>query len=192
MMDVKNQNSRVGTILVGIAILLVSLAIPGHTKSLFSNSQLASAKTPMSAVVNLSVDKDSFDEGADVIVHVTIKNPTRSSIRILKWFTPLDGVERPLFTVLRNGEAVPYVGKLVKRAAPKERDYITLKAGKSMRSDVKLSDYYAFLVPGRYEITYNVTSPQLYLENGIGRSNDGRLGSNIVNLVVKGRVSLAH
>jgi peptidyl-Lys metalloendopeptidase len=191
-MEAKKQNLWAWKTLFGVVILIALFAILSHKNLRFANSQGVSAKTPMSAVVGLSVDRGSFDESDDVIVHVTITNPNSSSIRILKWFTPLGGVERSLFTVSRNGEPVPYAGRMVKRAAPKEKDYIALMAGECMTSDVQLSDYYAFSVSDNYKVMYDVTSLQLYMEDEIGQLNDGRLASNTLSLFIKGRASPVH
>jgi len=163
-----------------------------HVASALGNSRSGhtqgdSARPPMSAVVVLGVDRTSFDRTEDVILHVTITNPTGHSLRILKWFTPLDGVERSLFTVMRDGERVSYLGKMVKRAAPTDKDYITLRAGESMTTDVDLSEYYALSVSGNYDVKYDVTSIQLYAENEEGRFNNGRLTSNALHLFIEGR-----
>jgi peptidyl-Lys metalloendopeptidase len=170
-------------------ILVVFLAIFGVKNLLSSHTQGVSAKAPMSAVVSLSTDKVSFDETEDVILHVTITNPNSYPIRILKWFTPLDGIERSLFTVLRNGELIRYKGRMIKRAAPTDKDYITLKEGESVTSDVNLSQYYALSVSDNYEVTYDVTSLQLYVEKEIGQLNNGRLTSNTLSMFIKGHTA---
>jgi len=186
-MNAKDQISMKRKTLYGVLILVVFLGVFGVRSLLSTNAQGVSAKAPMSAVVSLSIDKISFDETEDVVLHVAITNPNSYSIRILKWFTPLDGVERSLFTVLRNGEPVPYVGRMVKRAAPTDKDYITLMAGESVTSDVNLSDYYVLSVSDDYEVMYDVTSLQLYVEKEIGQLNDGRLTSNTLSMFIKER-----
>ena len=175
-----------------VALLFVSsgtaafaeTAPPGH-------AQGDSAGAPMRAVVVLRVDRTSFDKTEDAILHVTITNPTSHSLRLLRWFTPLDGVERSLFTVTRNGEAVFYLGKMVKRAAPTDKDYLTLAAGESVTRDINLSEYYALSVSGSYEVKYDVTSIQLYADTQVGKFNSGRLTSNVLHLYIEGRSAAA-
>ncbi len=191
-MNPKNQILRRRIFLAGGVVLVILLAVFGFRKYLFADTQGASAKAPMSAVVSLSVDKESFAESDDVIVHVAITNPNDFPIRILKWFTPLNGVERSLFTVTRNGEPVPYIGKMVKRAAPTEADYITLEPGASVTSDVNLAEVYALSVSDHYQVAYDVTSLQLYVEYEIVQLNNGRLTSNTVTMFVKGRTAPVH
>lgn len=186
-MNSKSQISWNRIILIGIVILIILAAIFSLRNFPFFNTQQASARAPMSATVNLSVDKESFGASDDVLVHVTITNPNNYPIRILKWFTPINGLERSLFTITKNGGVVPYIGRMVKRAEPTEKDYITLEAGGSVTSDVNLSEYYDLSSSDNYEVAYDVTSLQLYVETEIGALNDGRLNSNTVKMFITGR-----
>ena len=187
-MHIKNQISLTHISLYGLLILSVFLIAFGVKSLLSARAQGTSAKTPAGAVVSLSADKEDFDAAEDVTLHVTITNPNDFSIRVLKWFTPLEGVEQPLFTVTRDGEPVTYLGVMVKRPAPTEQDYITLKAGESLTSDVNLSAYYDLSVSGNYEVMYDVTSIQLYAEEDYGLLNrTGHLTSNTLTLYIKDR-----
>jgi peptidyl-Lys metalloendopeptidase len=118
------------------------------------------------AVVSLSVEQGAFDSAQDVFVTVNISNPTNHTVRILKWFTPVQGVEEPLFAVMRDGEPVSYIGALYKRPAVTGQDYISLKSGESITSIVNLGDYYDLSEAGEYEIFYAVASFNLFEENG--------------------------
>ncbi len=191
-MNSKSQISWNRIILIGIVILIILAAIFSLRNFPFFNTQQASARAPMSATVNLSVDKESFGASDDVLVHVTITNPNNYPIRILKWFTPINGLERSLFTITKNGGVVPYIGRMVKRAEPTEKDYITLEAGGSVTSDVNLSEYYDLSSSDNYEVAYDVTSLQLYVETEIGALNDGRLNSNTVKMFITGRSTPTH
>ena len=182
-MNGKDQSMK-RTALIGVAVLVIVAAAFAFRN--FS-TQGASAKAPMSAIVSLSVDKESFDGSDDVLVHVTITNPNDYPIRILKWFTPLNGIERSLFTVTRNGESVRYIGRQIKRAEPTEADYITLEAGGSVTADVNLSEYYELSSSDDYEVIYDVTSLQLYVEKAIGELNNGRLSSAPIKMFITGR-----
>ena len=185
-MDTKNQPPKNRTLLIVGVVLMVLIAAFGASKLSFFTKE-ASAKAPMSAVVKLSADKDSFGESDEVIIHVTITNPNSYPIKILKWFTPVNELERSLFTITRNGETVPYVGRMIKRAEPTENDYITIEAGASLTSDVNLARYYNLSSSDNYEVVYDVTSLQLYVEKEIGALNDGRLNSNTLKMFITGR-----
>lgn len=137
------------------------------------------------ATVRLSVDRASFGTGDRVLVKVNISNPTNSQIKILKWFTPAMGVEAPIFSITRDGKAVAYLGKLAKRMAPTDADYITLPPGGSISSEVDLTEYYDLSASGNYSVQYNVASANLYRWDQ-SQSTD-LLTSDSVDLFVEGR-----
>ena len=93
-------------------------------------------------VVTISTTQSEYIASQEVLINVTISNPTRHAVRVLKWFTPAEGVEEPLFTVTRDGEPVPYIGAIYKRPAATGKDYIALKAGESLVRTVNLADSY--------------------------------------------------
>ena len=139
------------------------------------------------AVVSLSVDQDAFDASQDVLVTVTISNPTQHTVRVLKWFTPAEGVEEPLFVVTRDGEPVAYVGAHYKRPAATGQDYISLKAGESISSTVDLGEYYDLSQTGQYEIFYGVGSYNLFDEKGNAFKYRNVLTSEKITVSVEGR-----
>jgi peptidyl-Lys metalloendopeptidase len=187
-MHAKNQISLTHKILYGIMSLAVFLAAFGAGNLPPARAQGTTAKTPTGAVVNISAEKGFFGAAREVTLHVTITNPDESSIRVLRWLIPAEGLTEPLFTVTRDGEPVAYLGMLVKRAAPTEQDYITLAAGESLSRAVNLSDYYDLSVSGNYAIQYDVASVELYAK---ADNNAGRLASNTLNLFIEGRAARA-
>ena len=179
-MQKENQVSMVRKMLYGAMMLMMVLAAFGSW-----NLPNASAKGSLDgATVSLSADSASFGTGDGVVVRVSISNPTNSPIKILKWLTPASGVEGSLFSVTRDGKAVAYLGKFVKRVAPTSSDYITLPVGGSITSKVNLADYYDFSVSGSYAVRYNVASAELYVKDY--QSTDSLI-SNTVDLSVAGR-----
>jgi peptidyl-Lys metalloendopeptidase len=140
----------------------------------------------MHATTQLAVDRTTFAPGDPVIVHVTIANPGRQPISILRWRTPLDGVTAPLFAVTHDGADVRYVGRMTKRPAPTEADYVTLEPGAKVTADVDLAKLYALEAPGRYTVAYEVTSPQLWLPERHSPPSEGRLTSEPLQIVIEG------
>lgn len=150
----------------------------------------AGAQSSSDAVVALRTDQMSFAANQDVVIHVTISNPTNHTVKVLKWYTPAEDVEEPLFAVTRDGERVSYVGPVYKRPAPTGSDYVSLKAGESLERDVRLSDYYDLSVSGVYSIAYDVASWNLSSEKGGGKfKNIETLASNKLDLTIEGRKS---
>lgn len=147
----------------------------------------ASATT--NATVRLASEKLSYDATEPVVVRVTITNSSDHPIRILRWYTPRDGVERSLFTVRRDGDPLSYRGRMVKRAAPTSTDYVPLLPGETLATDVALSPLYDLTTPGRYEIAYDAASPELYAND---EATAGTLRSEPLWLTVTAPASRPH
>ena len=146
----------------------------------------AATNSTMTATVRLATDRTSFAPGEPVIVHVTLSNPGAHRVALLRWRTPLDGVSAPLFTVTRDGAEVPYRGRMVKRPEPTDADYVTLEPGASVTSDVDHAKLHDLAAPGHYVVTYDVTSPQLWLPKKNAPPADGHLVSEPLRFAVEG------
>jgi len=91
----------------------------------------------------------------DVQVLFYIVNGTDTDIEYLPWGTPLEErITADIFTVKHEGgEALGYMGIMVKRAPPVAADYKVLKAGDQLEKLVNLSLLYPTTAAGTYEIT---------------------------------------
>jgi len=138
-------------------------------------------------VVSLSVTQGEFGASEDVFVTVTIFNPNKHTVRVLKWFTASGGVEEPLFSVMRDGEPVSYIGAHYKRPAATGKDYISLKSGASIVNTVNLGDYYDLSQSGQYEVAYGVAAFNLFDEKGNAFKYKDVLVSEKISLKVDGR-----
>ncbi|AWL06347.1 M35 family metallo-endopeptidase [Massilia oculi] len=105
--------------------------------------------------VTVTPVKPTVERGDDVMVRVTLTNTTGATAHLLRWRTPLDGVEAPLFEVRRDGQPVRYLGRRIKRAAPGPSDYVRLDPGASLSKTVELSRLYEMSVTGNYTIRYH-------------------------------------
>jgi len=139
--------------------------------------------------VSLSVAQSQFSSAQDVLVTVTVSNPHRHTVRVLKWFTAAEGVEEPLFAVTRDGEPVAYLGAHYKRPAVTGNDYISLRSGQSISQTVNLAEYYDLSQSGQYEVFYAVASPQLFDEKGNAANSRDTLISEKVSIQVEGRAA---
>ena len=148
----------------------------------------ASAPIPPSVSVSLNVNQPAVRADEGVIVHVTIVNTGETPVRLLKWHTPVDGVQGPLFTITRDGVAASYVGRLYKRPAPTAADYIMLQPGESLVRDVDLAEFYDLSVTGDYTVRYETASWNLFAEDPLTRPETAdSLKSNDVAVWVEGR-----
>ena len=135
--------------------------------------------------VEVTAPRSVIGPSGDVLVRVTLANPTTETMRVLRWNTPADGLSEPLFDVTRDGVPVEYIGPLVKRAAPTAADYLRLEPGATRFYDVDLSEAYSFAAGGAYAIRYRTTANELL---AVGRAKvAGGLVSNEFELVVGGR-----
>jgi len=144
------------------------------------------------ATVTLAVDADSFAADKPVIIHVTLTNPTRHTLKVLKWATPADGIEDRLLSVRRDGVPVSYIGTLFKRPRPVSEDYIQLKAGRSVTFDMDLATGYDLSVSGNYSIIYDAASWDLYSEKGNEKKDADRLTSNEIKIAIAARKVAPH
>jgi peptidyl-Lys metalloendopeptidase len=114
------------------------------------------------AAGGLSVTIDSakafVGSGEPAVVRVTLRNEGAEDGSLLRWQTPLRGVEGNLFNVRLDGESVAYLGRLYKRAEPKAGDYLHLAPGTSATVEIDLARYYDMSRTGEYSIGYRVSA----------------------------------
>jgi len=123
--------------------------------------------------VSLSADKSAFGASESARVNVTLRNTKSKSVKLLKWFTPADGLEESLFVMTREGKAVAFEGPHFKRPAPSAEDYVTLAPGESQTWTVDLGEGYDLSKTGDYSLRFAV----------------GPLTSNTLKLNIEGRES---
>lgn len=165
----------------------VALVLVFSVFMILSGAVFASTGAP---TVVLSADAASFDADQPVVVHVTIANPTKHLLKVLKWHTPSEGVEGPLFKIQRDyGISVGYTGPLFKRPKPTHEDYVSLKPGESITYDVDIASCYDLSVTGYYSIIYDVSSWDLYSENDKGKKDAEHLTSNEIKVWITGRAA---
>lgn len=137
--------------------------------------------------VTVAPVRDKFARSDEVLVRVTLHNRGATPQFLLKWHTPVAGVEAPLFEVLREGQKVTYLGIEVKRPAPGPGDYLRLAPGASLTSTVELSALYEMSVTGPYQLRYRTSSNGLFAASGM-RPVPGALASSQVAIWIDGRL----
>ena len=94
-----------------------------------------------------------------VNVRFSLKNNSDQPIEVLKWHTPLEGAFTfDMFEVVKGGQKVPYIGKLVKRPPPTDADYLKLLPGAQVTAIVDLAEGYALYDIGRYAASFRDTA----------------------------------
>ena len=138
-----------------IALLGALAAVDAQTATGTSSSASVSDMREQPFVTSLKADP-SYALGDPILVTFAIQNNSGETYQILKWGTPL---ERPLsgdcLTVKRDGEVVPYDGKLVKRGDPPSEAYLLIKPNERIESTIDISEAYAIDQVGDYTVTIN-------------------------------------
>jgi len=84
----------------------------------------------------------------------TLTNTGSDVVQVLNWQTPFEGIKAPMFDITRDGVAVEYGGQMLKRGAPKQEEYLTLKPGEKKQARINLGDAWDVAPPGRYTVEY--------------------------------------
>jgi hypothetical protein len=98
-----------------------------------------------------------YDSAEPVRLRFELKNDGDEDLYVLKWYTPLEGLNSDCLTVLRNGKTpVPYDGPMIKRGNPGPDDYVLIPAGEIVAADVDVSESYAVSKPAAYQVELNI------------------------------------
>lgn len=179
---------RFGRTVVGLACvaLLGACGAPGSDESLDEVTQDLRESDTSALTVSLSADRQAYALSDRASVTVTLRNGGSHAVRLLRWYTPAEGLEESLFSVTRDGQAVAFVGPHYKRPAPTEADYVRLAPGESLVRSVDLAEVYDLSRSGRYQVRFEVAALNL---NARGPAALGMARSNEVSLWAEGRPS---
>lgn len=104
----------------------------------------------------LEVDRAWLGAEDDVVAAVTITNDSTGTIVVPRWQIPGARLEADLFQVTRDGQAVEYLGILVKRPAPTRSDLVAIGPGQSISGRTELSRHYDMASGGEYLVSYRL------------------------------------
>lgn len=100
------------------------------------------------------ISKQIFQPDEPINIQFILFNQSDKPIYVLKWYTPLEGVEGEIFNVYRDGNELMYNGRMIKRGEPRPEDYIRIEAKSNVSSTIDLSLYYDINKPGKYKIEF--------------------------------------
>jgi hypothetical protein len=92
--------------------------------------------------------------GEEINLKFTLMNDSDTSLYILEWYTPLEGIGGEIFKVTRDGQAVPYEGILAYRSFPSADSYVLISPGESVSAVVDLGTSFDFSEVGTYQIGF--------------------------------------
>jgi hypothetical protein len=90
--------------------------------------------------------------GQAVSVELLLHNGLDVPVRVLRYFTPFEGILGEIFEVQWQNQPVIYEGPMVKRVAPGEDDWLPLPAGQDLTAAVDVSSAWNLTLPGEYRV----------------------------------------
>ncbi|MEE9424476.1 MAG: hypothetical protein V3V18_05810 [Methylococcales bacterium] len=119
--------------------------------------------------------------GTPISLGVTLTNHSSELLEILSWGTPLEqAFKSDMFDVSKDGTTTPYIGRMVKRATPKDSDYLSIAPAKTLAATIDLSKGYAIQTPGTYTITMKPRFISTHSEVKFAGSNLLKAESNTI------------
>jgi peptidyl-Lys metalloendopeptidase len=104
---------------------------------------------------NLKLNSRQYRAQDREILTFTLTNNSNESVSVLKWQTPLEGIRSDMFWVRKQEEIAVYLGRMVKRGAPKPEDYVTLDPRESISIDFDLAEVYDISKAGNYTVEFD-------------------------------------
>jgi peptidyl-Lys metalloendopeptidase len=105
--------------------------------------------------VNLELNSRQYRAQDRENLRFTLTNNSNESVNVLKWKTPVEGINDDMFYVKKQEEAAVYLGRIVKREAPKPEDYVTLDPNASISAEFDLTEVYDISKAGNYTVQYD-------------------------------------
>lgn len=100
------------------------------------------------------VDEAVLSSAEAGLLEFSVTNPTDEAVSFVRYTTPLGGFENDLFVVLRDGERLPYIGRLALRLGPLPENWVELGPGESVTGVIDLAEGYDLRRGGAYSITF--------------------------------------
>ena len=114
----------------------------------------AGAQAPAVALECALAAPARFATGKRVPVKFALTNRGQAPVNVLTWNTPLEGWFGDFLAVERDGAAIDYRGKMVKRGKPARSQYVRIAPGRTVRAEVDLAEAYGLDQPGQYSIRF--------------------------------------
>lgn len=130
-----------------LSIFLISWS-PVQKKPVIRGKEVAGVAS------SLTVERAEVGAEDPITLRFSLTNTTDKPLNVLKWHTPLEGFTSDMFQVMLNGKRVKYIGRLVKRGAPRSEDYVAVPPGTTVSVPVDLAEAYAIYDIGDYNVSF--------------------------------------
>lgn len=98
-------------------------------------------------ILIIDIDRSALEDGR-VILLSQLENISENKIRFLPWNTPFDSSVNGDFLRIRTldepSSDLNYTGRMVKRAAPVDSDYLSIAPGEILRASLEVTNSYDF------------------------------------------------
>lgn len=158
-----------GTLILAGLVAMTGAAVAGRS------APAATYANPLRASVHAETDASDAFAGN---LRFKVSNSASRAVKVLAYQLPDGNLGADLFDVYRDGVRVEYTGAMIKRAAPTEADYITLRAGETKLLNANIASAYDLSRPGLYTIQYKAYLQGAKTDDGrLIASKDGRMAS---------------
>ena len=136
--------------------------------------------------IEIVSEPEKYLADTPVDLKITLTNVSDGPVKVLRYHTPVNGIEDDILSVSLDGKPVNYIGRMYKRGEPIDSDYLTLDPGQNISGVASLWNNYNISASGRYAVQYNVAILNEKSSNDTD-SNSETVSSNIVYIDVEGR-----
>jgi len=145
---------------------------------------------PEEAVLNFKLEAEAgYAAIGAVDIKFTLENVSNEALYVLTWYTPLEGLKGKIFKVTRNGEEIPYEGRMIKRGNPAREDYVRIGPGETASATVDLSSGYDLGARGEYRVEFKGRIHDIAREGQpLPRTQDASQGMDVKGNAVAFRV----
>jgi len=119
-----------------------------------ANAHGESVELPHGISVSIDFSKTKFSVDDAVMVTLTYENTSGQAISFLKRGTALEGrIDADFLSIYYQGDKLPYVGRVYKRAPATSADYIRLAPGQKISATVDVLTGYRLDYSGDYSVS---------------------------------------
>jgi hypothetical protein len=149
----------------------------------------SSTTSPNSTLSVRLESKEVYRAGDAIPIKFTMVNSSDRPVRILTWYTPLEGLRGKIFKITREGEEIPYTGPMVKRGNPHLEDYVLILPKDSVRATVDFCTGYILVKDGNYLVElkrreYDVIQEETEFTRIEGAHSNLEIASNPVSFMI--------
>lgn len=120
----------------------------------FCFSHQSNAMSPNESILDCQLNVEAVRKQA-VILKLTLVNTTLQTLFVDKALTPFEGWRSRFIELEKDGQALPYQGVTIKRAASKfPRDFLHLEPKKPHTQNIDLASVYSVKEKGEYIAHY--------------------------------------